>query len=140
MQKINFITFHSWYIPKISHTHFEYFRCAWSSPPKMIVSTCSKLLMFICAKNQLHPSRLSWDIAKIVQTYHFGYFGHDWPCPPKLIASTCRKVRCLSACKKPTLSLPFFLRYCKDFAILLLTMATKNDISLPLTSFFLKYC
>ena len=29
-------------------------------------------VMLICTKNQLHPSRLSWDITKILQTCYFG--------------------------------------------------------------------
>ena len=44
---------------------------------------------------------------------YFEYFGHEWPCPPKLITPTCWKLWSLSACKKPTSSLPSFLRYCK---------------------------
>ena len=139
MQKINVITFHSWYIPKISHTHFEYFRYAWSSPPKMIVSTCGKLRCLSAPKINFIPHVFLEILQKLCKLIILGTWA--WlALTTKLIASTCRKVRCLSACKKPTLSLPSFLRCCKGFVILLLTMATKNDISLPLTSFFLKYC
>ena len=76
-------------------------------------------LMFICTKNQIHPSLLSWSIVKILQTSYKGYFGPDWPCPPMLRASTCRKVWCLFASKKSASSLPFFLRDCSDFEKLL---------------------
>ena len=38
---------------------------------------------------------------------------------PKVLKSTCRKLWCLSACKKSTSSLTYFLRYCKDITNLL---------------------
>ena len=60
-------------------------------------------------KNQLHPSRFPWDIAKILQTY-FLYFGHAWLRTAKVILSTCRKHSCLSAAKKSTSSPTFSLR------------------------------
>ena len=54
-----------------------------------------KTLMFILSACRRSTSSLliSWDIAKILQTYYFGYFGH-W-----------RKLWCISPCKKPDLSL-----------------------------------
>lgn len=35
------------------------------------------------AKNQIYPSTLSRNIAKILQTYYFWYFGHAWPRPSR---------------------------------------------------------
>ena len=75
--------------------------------------------MLICTKNQLRPSLLPLDIAKILQTSYFGYFGYDWPCTPRLMVSTCRIIWYLPACKKSTSSLLSFLRYCKDVTDLL---------------------
>ena len=57
-------------------------------------------MIFIYIKNQFHPWIISWDNAKILQTFHFESFEHDWPCPPKLMVSTCRKIWCLSAWQK----------------------------------------
>ena len=53
--------------PNILHTCFEYFRHTWSHPTNITVSTNRKLLMFICIKNQLHPS--------LFEICYFGYFG-----------------------------------------------------------------
>ena len=41
--------------------------------------------VYMQTKNQLHPSRFSWDIAKILQTCYFGYFKHVLLCTPKMI-------------------------------------------------------
>ena len=50
--------------------------------------------VYLQTKNQLHPSRFSWDIVQISQT-----------CEPKVGLSTCRKLSCLFANKKSTSSL-----------------------------------
>ena len=48
---------------------------------------------------------------------------------PKVLKSTCRKLWCLSKCKKPTLSLSSFLRYCNYIAnLLLLTLRMLNHL------------
>ena len=74
-------------------------------------------MIFIYIKNQFHPWIISWDNAKILQTFHFESFEHDWPCPPKLMVSTCRKIWCLSAWQKkkiiPHIFLEMLQRYCK---------------------------
>ena len=64
----------------------------------------------------------------------------------KVVKSTCGKFWCLSACKKSTSSLTFFLRYCKDFANLLfwkpwksLTIPIKNH-SINLQETFILIC
>ena len=59
------------------------------------------------AKNQLHPSRFPWDIAKILQICYFGYFEHVWQHTTKVIQSTHRKFLCLSAGRKSTSSPAF---------------------------------
>ena len=83
---------------RVTH-YFKYFRHTWSRSSNMIINL-KKTLMFICTiKIQLHPSLLSWDIARISWTCYFGYFGHDW--------QNCRKVWCLSTCKKSTSFFPW---------------------------------
>ena len=44
---------------KNMQTYFGYFEQAWPHTPKMIVSTCRKLLMFICM-----PKRVFWSITR----------------------------------------------------------------------------
>ena len=39
-------------------------------------------------KNQLHPSLLFWDIAKILQTCYFEYFEDAWLRPAKMIITS----------------------------------------------------
>ena len=41
--------------------------------------------IYLQAKNELHPSRFPWDIAKILQTYYFGYFDLH---TPKVVSET----------------------------------------------------
>ena len=66
---------------------------------------------YLQVRNQICLSRLSWNIAKILQTCYFGYFGHGSVHPPKTINSPWRKLWCFSKCLKSTWSLTFFLRY-----------------------------
>ena len=85
--------------------------------------------VFIC--NQKMDSLLFWHIAKILKTCYFECFENAWSCPSIMIVSPCRKLwysvlksTCrelwrLSACKKWTSSLTYFLKYCKDIANLL---------------------
>ena len=63
-----------------------------------------------------------------MQTFYFEYFKNSWSYPsimivspfrklpkmPKVFKSTCRKLWCLSAFKKSTSSLTYFLRYCNN--------------------------
>ena len=72
---------------------------AYLAMPITYIINLLKTLIFICTKTQLHPSLLSWDIIKVLQTCYFGYFGYDWPCPLKLTRSPFRKICYLSACK-----------------------------------------
>ena len=74
---------------------------------------------YLYAKSQFHISLLFWDTAKTLQTCYFGNYGNAWPSPSKIMLSICRKLSCLSACKKSTSLLTYFLRYCKEIANLL---------------------
>ena len=78
---------------------------------KRMASACRKFDAYLQVRNQICPSRLSWNIAKILQTYYFGNFGHGSVHPPKTINSPWRKLWCFSKCLKSTRSLTFFLRY-----------------------------
>ena len=90
------------YCKDIACCYFEYFRHAWLHPSNMIMTTFLIL----------------WCLSVQKPTSPFEFFGREWQYSTILIASTCRKV-CLSQCKKSTLCLPSFLRYCKDIANLL---------------------
>ena len=78
--------------------------------PKLILSTCRKLLCPFAGKKSTSPSMLFWRYWKDIQTY-FGYFGHAWLYTPKMIVPTCGRLRCASACQKWTSSFTSFLRY-----------------------------
>ena len=52
--------------------YFGYFKYAWPQQPQITVLTCGKLYVNLHAKNQLHPSLLLWDIAKIMKTCYLG--------------------------------------------------------------------
>ena len=67
------------------------------------------------AKDQLHRSFLSWDIAKILHIYYFEYFRHAWPDSSYMIVSIAENFDVYLHQKSIT-SLTFFLRKCKDFA------------------------
>ena len=67
--------------------------------------------VYLHAKNQVYPSLLSWNLAKIMWTCFFGYSGHAWSRPPQTTVPTRRKLWCLSKYKKSTWSLTYFLRY-----------------------------
>ena len=89
--------------------------------------------IFLHAKNQLHPSPLSWYIVKILQT-HFGCFEHAWLRPSKTTLPASTKLWYLSWCKKSNLSLNSFLKYWWDIVNFIywvlwtcLTMPTKNN-------------
>ena len=95
----------------------------------MIVLPCKKLWfpkcwnqlvgnfeVYLHAKNQLHHSLLSEDIAKKKKANLL--FWVTWaclPCLPKMKVSIWKNLSCLFANKKSILSL-FSLRYCKDIA------------------------
>ena len=78
------------------------------------------LWRYLQAKNQLHPSCLPWDIAKILSACCFGYFGYAWLCTPKVALSTYRNPLCLSADRKSTSSPIIFWRYWKICKFLIL--------------------
>ena len=67
--------------------------------PKLILSTCRKLLCPFADKKSTSPFMLFWRYWKDIQTY-FGYFGHAWLHTPKMIVPTCRRLWCVSACQK----------------------------------------
>ena len=75
---------------------------------KIIVSIKKYLWFLSTGKNQFHPSRFPWYIAKISQTCYFGYFGNGSLRIPKLILSICRKPWCLALGKKSTSFTRFF--------------------------------
>ena len=54
-------------------------------------STCGIVWCLSTCKNQLHPSLLSRDIAKILNCY-YGYLRHSWLWPVKTILTACRKL------------------------------------------------
>ena len=58
--------------------------------------------MLICTKNQLHPSFLSWDIAKILQILYLDII------VPKTILPACRKLWCLLHAKNHIYPPPLF--------------------------------
>ena len=58
--------------------------------------------VYLQAKNQLHSTRFSCDIGKILRTCYFCYFGHAWLWTPKEIISTCRKLVFIIKQKKGT--------------------------------------
>ena len=55
--------------------------------------------VYLQAKNQLHPSRVPWNITNILQTCYFEYFAHAWLRRFKVILSTCKKLSSLSVAK-----------------------------------------
>ena len=87
--------------------------------PKLIGSTCRKNWCLSACKNQLHPSLLSWDIAKILQTCYFGYFWDNWLSTEKMILSVYWKHWWLSSCKESYVSLTSCLKHYKDITNLL---------------------
>ena len=106
--KINFISYSFWrYCKDLANLLFS---PQWH---KLIASTCRKIF-YLHAKNQLHISCLSWDIAMKLESCCFGYFKHAWLWPSKTMVSALRKLWCLSSYKKTNLSLTSSLRrYCK---------------------------
>ena len=98
-------------IAKILQTYFWYFGHAWLCTPKVIHSTCSKLLRLSAGEKSTSFPSLFRRYCKDMQTFYFGYFGHAWLPKLKMIVSPCRKLRCLSACHKYISSLISFLRY-----------------------------
>ena len=108
-QKINFILYIFFEI--LQTCYFGYFRHAWISTPKVILSTRRKLACLSAGKKSISLFKFFWRYCKDMQTSYFGYFGHAWLQAPKMIVSTCRRLRCLSACQKETSSFTSFLRY-----------------------------
>ena len=100
-------------IAKMLYCCFWYFGHAWLKTPKVILSTCRKL-MFISGKKSTSPPMLFWRSWKDVQIY-FGYFGYVCLQTPKMIISTCRGLWYLSSCQKihfiKYTSFTSFLRY-----------------------------
>ena len=100
--------------------------------------------VYLQAKNQLHPSRFPWDIARILQTCYFGYLGHAWLRTPRVTLSTCRKLSCFSAGKKSYSSSTFFSKIAKICKLIIFGIscmpgyAHPNDsINLQKTSMFI---
>ena len=88
-----------------------------AKPIKKMKSICKFFFVYQNAKNQLNYSFLSWDFAKILDTY-FDYFRHAWSCPSNIVASICRKLWYLSA-SKVNFTLHFFLEILQLFSNLL---------------------
>ena len=57
--------------------YFGYFGDVWLTTPKLIPSTCRKLLCLSAGKELTSSSMFFWRYCKDVQTY-FEYFGHIW--------------------------------------------------------------
>ena len=71
------IRYHTWYFATLympGHTH-----------QKLQDQLVGNFDVYLHANNKLNFSILSWDTAKMMQTY-FGYSGHVWPRPPRMIA------------------------------------------------------
>ena len=99
-QKINFIPL--FYLEILQDFVNVLFWVLWASlnmPNKIDGQLVEKINVYLHVKNQVPHSFLSWDVAKILQTYS-GYFGHVWLWPRKMAVSTCRKFWCLPLCKK----------------------------------------
>ena len=77
--------------------YFRSFCHAWLCTPKVILSTCSKLLYLSAGKKQLHPPRFSGDIALEILQRHGKLLILDTLClathKPKTLVSTFRKLR-----------------------------------------------
>ena len=131
MQKMNSLLF--WDIVKILKTcYFEYFENAWSWLSIAIASTCSKLwnpkclsatkkwtLFFLTYCKDIE-NLLLWVLWKcLIMSINNDSITLQETLILKVLKSTCRELWCLSACKKWTSSLTYFLKYCKDIANLL---------------------
>ena len=92
-----------------AHTH--------THTPKMIVSIWRNLW-----KNQLHPSRFPWDIAKVLQSCCFGYFWQSLLHTSKLILSICWKLSSLFVGKVSASSTTFFGAIAKIWNLILGTL------------------
>ena len=102
------------YLGMLCHTRTHTHTHTHTHTPKMIVSIWRNLW-----KNQLHPSRFSWDIAKVLQSCCFGYFWQGLLHTPKLILSICWKLSCLFVGKVSTSSTTFFGAIAKIWNLIL---------------------
>ena len=55
---------------------------------------CRNFDLYLHAKNELNPSLLFWDVAKVLQTWYLEYFDNAWSYPSIMIVSPCRKLWC----------------------------------------------
>ena len=99
------------YWKDIAKVLFGYFGYAWLCTPKVILSTCRKLLCWPAGKKETSLHVFCPSLPIDMHTYYFGNFGQAWLCTAKTIVSTCRKLRCLSQSQKYTSSFPSFSRY-----------------------------
>ena len=86
--------------------YIGYFGHVWLRIPKVILSTCRKLLF-------IGRQKINFILYVFLETQisYFGYFGQAWIRTLKMMALTCRKLCCLSVCQKYTSSFTSFLRY-----------------------------
>ena len=104
-------SYFTWDIVKILQTrYFGFFGHAWLRTPKLILSTCRKLLCLSAGKKKSSPTFFCKHY-KDIQISYFGWFGHAWLCKPTIVLSPCRKLQCLSACQKWTSPFISLLRY-----------------------------
>ena len=90
-----------WDIAKILQTcYLRYFGQAWLNTPKMIVSSCRKLLHLPAGKRTISFSMFFWRYCQDMQYSYFCYFGHVWIHITKMLISTCRKFWCFSRWQK----------------------------------------
>ena len=99
------------YWKDIAKVLFGYFGYAWLCTPKVILSTCRKLLCWPAGKKETSLHVFCPSLPIDMHTYYFGNFGQAWLCTAKTIVSTCRKLWCLSQSQKYTSSFPSFSRY-----------------------------
>ena len=84
----------------LQNCYFRYFGHAWLCTPKVIHSTCRKLLRLSAGEKSTSFPSFFRRYCKDMQTFYFGYFEHAWLPKLKMIVSPCRKLQCLSACHK----------------------------------------
>ena len=85
--------------------YISYFGHVWLRIPKVIPSTCRKLLF-------IGRQKINFIVYVFLETQiYFGYFGKAWIRTLKMMALTCRKLWCSSVLQKQTSSFTSFLRY-----------------------------
>ena len=87
-------------LSSLNQLHHFFYKIVQTNSKPVILGNLAMPGTYLQAKNQVHPSRFRWYIAKILQTCYFEYFEHARLRTPKVILSSCRKLLRLSAAKK----------------------------------------